>query len=105
VSESSSFYIVDVHFVHASSSCVSPLVYLQVLWKNWDHPTNTPNAAHMHRHVQCGTSQVPQYVILLFLDVRHWDARSATDGCAGLYGSIGHGYVAEVVLANSLDSV
>jgi hypothetical protein len=59
----------------------------------------------MHRDVQCHTSQDPQYSILLFLSVRHWDARSATDGCASLYGSIGHRYVAEVVLADSLDSV
>lgn len=47
-------------------------------------------------------SHAPQYSILLFL---HWNARGTTDTCAGLYRSVGHRYVAEVVLADSLDSV
>jgi len=69
-------------------------------------PTNSPNAAHMHRDVQCYTSPVPSYDNLLFL---HWNTRGASNSCTGLYGCIryciGHGNVAEVVLANSLDSV
>ena len=68
-------------------------------------PTNSPNAAHMHRDVQCYTSQASLYKSRLFLLGSHWHTRGATDGGSGLYRCVGHGYIAEVVLADSLNGV
>jgi len=72
-------------------------------------PPERQNAAHMHRDIQCYTSQAPVCISHLFLLIRHRNAGSASDECASLYGCVGHcvghGNVAEVVLADSLDSV
>lgn len=56
----------------------------------------------MHRDVQCHILQVDTG---LFLSIRRSDARGASNSCAGLYGCVGHGDIAEVVLADSLEGV
>lgn len=105
-SDSSSFRSVDVQFVQtrfflglASDIFTSPLYELGLF------PTNSPNAAHMHRDVVCYTSRTSLYSSQLFLLVGHCHTRSATNSCSSLYRCFGHGHVAEVVLADSLDGV
>ena len=51
------------------------------------------------------TSQASLNSSQLFLLVGHCHTWSAANGRSGLYGCVGHGYVAEVVLADSLDGV
>lgn len=98
--------VFDVQFVQtrlflylASGIFTNPLYELGLF------PTNSPNAAHMHRDVICYTSQASLYSSQLFLLVGHGHARGATNSRSGLYGCVGHGYVAEVVLADSLNGV
>ena len=68
-------------------------------------PTNSPNAAHMHRDVICYTSQASFCSSHLFLLVGCGHTRGASNSCSGLYGCVRHRNVAEVVLADSLDGV
>jgi hypothetical protein len=105
-SDGSSLHCVDVQFLQtrffpdlASGIFTKPLYELGLF------PTNSPNAAHMHRDVVCYTSQTSMYSSQLFLLVGHCHTRSATNSCSSLYRCVGHGHVAEVVLADSLDGV
>lgn len=105
-SDSNAFHCVDVQFVQTrfflglvSGIFTNPLYELGLF------PTNSPNAAHMHRDVICYTSQASLYSSQLFLLIGHCHARSATHSRSGLYRCVGHGYVAEVVLADGLNGV
>ena len=70
------------------------------------YPTNSPNAAHMHRCVPCYTlPQKSTMSSLLLLRVRNHNIRRAANSRAALNWCIGNGNIAEVVLADCLDGV
>jgi hypothetical protein len=106
VSDSNSSHSVDVQFVQtrvflslSSGIFTCPLKELGLF------PANSPNAARMHRDVECYTSQASLYSSHLSLLVGHWHTWCASDGGSSLYRCVGHGYVTEVVLADRLDGV
>jgi hypothetical protein len=70
------------------------------------YPTNSPNAAHMHRCVPCYILlQKSTAASLLLLWVRNHNIRCAANSRARLDWCIGNGNVTEVVLADRLDGV
>lgn len=105
-SDSNSSHSVDVQCVQTRYfPSLSSDIFTRPIKELGLFPANSPNAAHMHRDVEYYTSQASLYKSQLFLLVGHWHTWCASDSCSGLYGCVGHGYIAEVVLADSLDGV
>ena len=99
------FNVLMYNLCRPGSSWVLPLVYLRIPCMSWDYSPPIRQTPPICIVMLYYTSQASLNSSQLFLLVGHCHTWSAANGRSGLYGCVGHGYVAEVVLADSLDGV